>query len=160
MNEFDISKKAKLRAMRLLERKDRTEKELCQKLLADYPEEIVREALEYVKSYGYVNDRRYAENFIRLRCRSKSRMQIFQELACRGIDRDLVQDAWEEVSSLESIDEKELIRSFVLKKFPSGSKLDVKQMRRLQGYLSRRGFSWETICSVLTEESIFLEGKT
>lgn len=154
MSEMDIYEKAKLRAMHLLERADRTERGLRQKLLANYPEEVVEEAIAYVKSFGYINDRRYAENYIRFRAQSKSRVQILQELQRKGVSRETALAAWEEVSSTEEMDERSLIRSLVLKQYPSGSTLDEGQMRRLQGYLARRGFSWEDISAVLSQEGI------
>lgn len=154
MSEMDIYEKAKLRAMHLLERADRTERGLRQKLLANYPEEVVEEAIAYVKSFGYINDRRYAENYIRFRAQSKSRVQILQELQRKGVSRETALAAWEEVSSTEEMDERSLIRSLVLKQYPSSSTLDEGQMRRLQGYLARRGFSWEDISAVLSQEGI------
>ena len=157
MSEMDIYKKARLRAMHLLERADRTEKGLRQKLLASYPEKVAEEALAYVKSFGYVDDRRYAENFIRFRCQSKSRLQILQELQRKGVDRETALQAWEEVSAMEELDERGLLRSLVRKKYPPGSRLDEGQMRRLQGYLARRGFSWEDISAVLAQEGIELQ---
>lgn len=157
MSEMDIYKKAKLRAMHLLERADRTERGLRQKLLLNYPEEVAEEAIAYVKSFGYVNDRRYAENYIRFRAQSKSRVQILQELQRKGVSRETALAAWEEVSATEEMDERSLIRSLVRKKYPSGSILDEGQMRRLQGYLARRGFSWEDISAVLTQEEILMK---
>lgn len=154
MSEMDIYEKAKLRAMHLLGRADRTERGLRQKLLANYPEEVVEEAIAYVKSFGYINDRRYAENYIRFRAQSKSRVQILQELQRKGVSRETALAAWEEVSSTEEMDERSLIRSLVLKQYPSSSTLDEGQMRRLQGYLARRGFSWEDISAVLSQEGI------
>jgi regulatory protein len=47
---------------------DQTERELKNKLReAGYPECIIDKTLDYVKSYGYINDSRYAANFIRAR---------------------------------------------------------------------------------------------
>ena len=156
MGEFDIYKKAKLRAMHLLEHADRTESGLRRKLEANYPEEVVDEAIEYVKSYGYIDDRRYAENFIRYRFQTKSRLQIFQDLQKKGVARDVITEAWEAVEAVEEMDERELIRGLLLKKYPSGSRLDEGQMRRLQGFLARRGFSWQDISAVLSQEDISL----
>lgn len=153
-NVNDIYKKAKLRAMHLLERSDRSESALWKKLLENYPEDVAREAMDYVKSFGYINDARYAENYIRFRYESKSRLQIFQELQNKGVAREVIAQAWEEVAKTEDMDERRLIRKLLLKKYPSGSRLDEGQMRRLQGYLARRGFSWGDISAVLAEENI------
>ena len=61
-----LPKRAKLRAMNLLLKKDYTTAKLREKLLlGGYPEEIVDIALEYVASFHYVDDLRFAMDFIR-----------------------------------------------------------------------------------------------
>ena len=73
-----VLKRAKLRAMHLLTDMARTEAGLRQKLKqAMYPEDIVEEALQYVQSFGYLDDGRYAENYILSKKSSKSRREIY-----------------------------------------------------------------------------------
>lgn len=49
--------------MHLLEDMDRSEAGLREKLKAGlYPEDLIEAAVTYVKSFGYLNDVRYAEN--------------------------------------------------------------------------------------------------
>ena len=63
-----LLKRAKLRAMHLLEDMDRTESALREKLRQGlYPSDVTEAAIEYVKSFGYLDDVRYAENFVRSR---------------------------------------------------------------------------------------------
>ena len=63
-----ICKRAKLRAMHLLEDMDRSESALREKLRQGlYPPEAVEAAISYVKSFGYLDDARYAENFVQSR---------------------------------------------------------------------------------------------
>ena len=70
--------------MSLLQSMDRTESELRDRLLRqDFPEETVDQAVRYVKSFGYVDDRRYAESFILSRKGRKSRREIYAELSER-----------------------------------------------------------------------------
>lgn len=58
-------KRAKLRAMHLLNDMARTESQLRDKLkLGGYPSEITEAAIAYVKSFGYINDDAYIRNFI------------------------------------------------------------------------------------------------
>lgn len=77
-------RQAKLKALRLLERMDRTEAQLREKLLqAEFDSEMVEKAIAYVKSFGYINDERYVRNYIECRCQSKSRRQLEQELQFR-----------------------------------------------------------------------------
>lgn len=152
---WEEKKRARKKAMRLLERMDRTEKGLKEKLTqAGFSGEAAEDAVSYVKEYGYINDQRYAENYIFSRIREKSRQRIFQELYQKGVARETAEKAWETVFSLEQPDERELLRSTVEKKYMPGSELDEKQMRRLYGYLVRRGFRWEDISSVLEELNI------
>ena len=60
MNEI-LPLRAKRYAMNLLVKMDRTERELREKLKKNgYPAEVSRKAVDYVKSYGYIDDARYA----------------------------------------------------------------------------------------------------
>ena len=66
-----VGKRAKKRALFLLERMDRTESQLCEKLRQNgYPEECVAAAVEYVKQYHYIDDLRYAKQYIRYHCKN------------------------------------------------------------------------------------------
>ena len=56
-----IGKRAKKRAMHLLEKMDRTESDLREKLrMNGYPQELVDEAVDYVKRYHYIAGERGA----------------------------------------------------------------------------------------------------
>ena len=148
-------REARKKALKLLEHMDRTEKGLYDRLLrAGFSEALAADALAYVKDYGYVDDARYATNYIMYRIRGKSRQKIFQELQQKGIDRQTIQTAWEEVAELEKPDEKKLLRQMIEKKYAPGTSLDEKEMRRLYSYLARRGFRSGDIFSVLEEMNI------
>ena len=72
-----ILKRAKLRAMHLLNDMWRTEAQLREKLTRnEYPADIVEAAISYVKSFGYINDYEYARSFIESRKERKSRREI------------------------------------------------------------------------------------
>ena len=151
-------KEARKKALKLLEHMDRTEKGLYDRLLrAGFSEVLAADALAYVKDYGYIDDTRYATNYIMYRIHDKSRQKIFQELQQTGLDRQTIQNAWEEASELEEPDERELLCRMVEKKYEPGTQLDEKEMRRLFGYLARRGFRSGDIFSVLEEMGISQE---
>lgn len=151
-------KSARRKAMLLLEHMDRTEKGLSDRLRqAGFSAEAVEDAMNYVRSYGYLNDLRYAENYISFRINSKSRQKILQELAGKGIDRETALSAWESAAEVETPDELAVLRSTVLKKYQEETVLDEKAMRRLQGFLLRRGFSYGDISHVLDEMHITCE---
>ncbi|MFR8353000.1 MAG: regulatory protein RecX [Blautia obeum] len=94
-------KEVRKKALKLLEHMDRTEKGLYDRLLrAGFSEALAADAVAYVKDYGYVNDARYATNYIMYRIHDKSHQKIF-ELQQKGIDRQTIQSAWDEAAELE-----------------------------------------------------------
>ena len=155
---YNEQREARRKALRLLEHMDRTEKGLRDRLIqGGFSEEAAEDAVAYVKDYGYINDYRYALNYILYRIHSKSRQKIFQELQQKGISRDVASEAWEEASDLEEPDETSLLRTAIEKKCSPGDILDDKAMRRLYGYLQRRGFRMGDITAVLDEMGISRE---
>lgn len=147
--------KARKKAMRLLEHMDRTEKGLYEKLCrSGFSQDAVLDAIEYVKSFGYINDLRYAGQYISGRLGKKSRQKILQELIQKGIERDTAEEAWALETQDEEPDEKEAIRKEIEKKYEKCTVLNEKEMRRLYGYLSRRGFKAGDIMHVLEELEI------
>ena len=59
-----LNKRSKIRAMSLLKDRDYTRKKLFEKLKANgYPDECIEKAVQYVSSYGYIDDKRYAVNY-------------------------------------------------------------------------------------------------
>ncbi len=140
---MDERKRAKHRALYLLERMDRTEQELQQKLAQNYEPDIVEEALAYVKEYHYIDDMRYAKNYIAWKSQTKSRRLIEQELVLKkGVAKDIVRQAFEES---ETQDECLLIRRWMeKKKFHPGTATREEQ-QKFYSFLMRRGFQGEDI---------------
>lgn len=153
--QSEEKRRARRKAMRLLEHMDRTEKALWEKLLqAGFSEEASQDAISYVKSFGYIDDSRYARTYISGRMDTKSRRKILQELADKGVDRETALEAWQEEAQLSERDEREILCSTIRKKYAPGSVLDDREMRRLIGFLSRRGFQYQDITHVLDELDI------
>lgn len=144
-------RRAKLKALRLLERMDRTEAQLRQKLLdAEFEPEIVEQAMAYVKSFGYLDDERYVRNYIEFRQAQKSRRQLEQELQYRkGVSPELIRKVYE---GLDPVDEKELIRRQLEKKHYNAREADEKQRQKVMASLVRKGFRMGDILAVLREE--------
>lgn len=141
----DQEKRAKLRCMHLLEKRDYTEMELRRKLQqgrTPYTEEEIDSAIEYVKGYHYVDDGRYAGKYIECMSSRKSRRQIEQELAQKGVDRELVQLAFEEA---DEIPEDEQIEAWMRKRHYDPESADPKERQRMYAFLARKGFQAENI---------------
>ncbi len=139
--------RAKRRAMHLLEKMDRTYKEIETKLKQNgYPREAIDKAIEYVASYNYINDERYACSYVRSYkdCRSKNR--IMQDLYHKGIDKELIDNALEEEYTT---DENELIRSYIRKRNYNSSNATDKERSKMYRFLMGKGFNYDTISKYL-----------
>lgn len=133
-----VGKRAKKRALHLLEQMDRTEQQLREKLMAsEYPARCIDETIEYVKSFHYLDDQRYAETFTRYKKDKMSRQQIKQKLMMKGVSREIVTEAIEEEYD---VDETVHIRSILEKKHFFHETADDGEFRRVYSYLLRRGF--------------------
>ena len=143
-----LTKRAKLRAMHLLEKMDRTRAELKKKLeQSGYPTKAVEEALKYVESFHYIDDVRYAENFVRSRQNVKSKKEIGTALLQKGISSEIAKRAME--ICYEEMGEEEAIRKILRKKKFDPNKAEEAQMQKIYGYLGRKGFRYDTVRQVI-----------
>ena len=142
----DEVRRAKLRALHLLTAMDRTEAQLREKLQVSYCEEAVETAIEYVKSFGYINDERYVRVYIESKSRTKSRKQIEQELIYKkGISKEAVQRGFEEA---QMTDISEVIRKYMDKKKINPQTCDYEQKQKFFAYMLRKGFQIEDMKKV------------
>lgn len=143
-----LIKRARNRTMHLLERMDRTESQLRFKLSQGcYPEDVIEDAIEYVKSYHYLDDLRYAQNYVRNQKEKKSRQAIQMNLLGKGIAKHFVEQALEEEYDQDR--EQELILKWVEKKQYSSQQADIKEKHRMYQFLIRKGFHSSDILHVL-----------
>lgn len=148
-----IGLRAKKRAMHLLERMDRTEKQLYDKLLqSGYPQECIDNAILYVKKYHYIDDRRYASNYIRCYQDKKSRLRMQQDLLRKGVSRALIEEVLEEEFQA---DERIQIRSLLEKRGFDATECDEKERQRCYQFLMRRGFKSSDILKVMRDPDNF-----
>jgi regulatory protein len=137
--------------MNLLKSMDRTEADIRGRLSeSGYPPEAVDEAIEYLRSYKYIDDMRYASEYIRFKSSSMSRKQIEVKLAGKGIDRETVEAAFGRYEAESGEDtcetEKKLIEKLIRKKYPDGvSDISYEDRQKLFAYLYGKGFSIASI---------------
>lgn len=145
--EETLIPRAKRRAMHLLEKQDRTQHNLEDKLReSDYPPVAVQAAVEYVASYHYIDDERYARSYVRMHQEGKSKRRIQQDLMQKGVDRDVIALALEEEYE---ISEAEMIRDLLRKKHYNPEEADAKERQKMYRFLMGRGFSTNDISKVL-----------
>ena len=151
INKDVLLKRAKLRAMHLLEDMDRTEKALRDKLRqGGYPESAIDGAVKYVSSFGYLNDVRFAENFVLSRKDSKSRREIQALLAQKGVPADTAQAVLEQIYGEDG--EQASIRQILRKKRMDPERADEQTLRKIYGYLARKGYRYEDIRQVIQND--------
>lgn len=145
MNEL-LPKRCRERAMYIIERTDKTRKQLSDKLRQNgYTDDIIEHTLEFLDRYGYIDDLRYAKNYINSKHKSRSRRQIEYELLQRGIDSEKLKEVFDE----GCIDELGTVKKLLIKRRYSEDDSDNKP-KHIR-YLMRKGFSYDTILKAMDE---------
>lgn len=146
-----LPRRAKLRSMNLLKSREYTEYQLREKLRQGiYPEAVIDEAIEYLKSYHYIDDRRYVKDYITYYSESRSRGRIEQDLLRKGICRDLIRTVCEEDLEEDKLsDEILLMKKLLEKKNYRAESADYPERQKLKAFLYRKGFSLDNIEKIL-----------
>ena len=141
-SEF-LEKRAKKRCLMILKSEDKTEKQLRDKLRADeYPDRVIDCAINYVKSFGYVNDLRYACSYIESMQASRSILRIRTELMKRGLSAAVIEEA---LQQSDAVDEQEQIRNLLKKRGFSGEKASVQERQKMIRFLVGKGYRYAQI---------------
>ena len=154
-----LPKRCKLRAMNLLKERNYTVYQLKKKLLdGGYPERIANDTIDYVASFGYVDDLKYAMAYITEKESSYSKTEIRQKLLSRGIDGRVTEEAYSKLG-LEREEygeedpagiEYELILK-TLKKRGYSADLDYEGKQKVLAYFYRRGFDMDKVRRAMEE---------
>ena len=135
---------ARDRAVRLLTYRERSTKELADRLREDgYLPETVTAVLERLTSAGFVDDDRFARSLTRTltQIRRLGRSRAARELAAHGIDPALAEEVLDAALSVddESAAARELARTLALKTGATRDKIASRLLRR--GYAPRVALS-------------------
>jgi len=149
-----LPKRAKLRAMNLLKSRTYTTAQLRIKLQqGGYPETVIGEALEYVASFHYTDDLRYAVDFITDNEHRKSRFRIEQDLRGKGIPAEVIEQAWQKWQANGGTqDEDAMIEALLRKKNYDPERTDIKEQQKVYAFLMRKGFSGEKISRAMRKD--------
>lgn len=146
-----LSKRAEKRALHLLEKRDYTAAGLQRKLIqGGYSEEIAKTVVEIMKGYRYLDDARYADQYIHCYSGRKTRRAICAKLAEKGIAKDVVEAAYERFDEEgNEADEENMAVQLLKKRHYEGGPIEKKEMDRHIAFLMRRGFSVSCIRKVM-----------
>lgn len=136
--------------LKLLTARQRTEKEITDKLKEkNYSDEIVRYVLEYLKSYGYLDDQKYVELYLRekININRYGTIKLRNKLFQKGISPELI------AVGLDSIDDERILENAVyladrkIKTLGHDDYLVIKQ--KVYRHLVSKGYSYATIAKAL-----------
>lgn len=155
LDEKELLLKGKKRALRLLERKDYSRKELKDKLCKDgYEENIIEQIIAYVDSFHYLDDSRVAGSFIRGRKEYKSKREIEFLLKQKGISEEEIENAIEEnYKNEDGIAQEEIAIKKYLHKYHITEEIlpemDYEEKQKIAAKLYRKGFDSDKIRKML-----------
>ena len=151
-----LSKRAKKRCLYLLEKKNYTEYKLREKLKEGlYPSEIEEEAIAYVKSFHYIDDYRYACDYIFYHKDTEAKKKIEEKLRLKGIEQDILYQAFSDSYEEEEEIQIELTQAHKLlqKKHYDRENTDWKEKQKIQAYLLRKGIRNSVIKSAMSMQN-------
>ena len=125
---------------------DRTEWQLRDKLAAKgFSEEAVEGAVDYVKSFHYLDDYRYAVHFVELHYEQRSRQRMRQDLYQRHVPEEYIDLALESICENDDVALQEALRKIT----KGETEYSYEEKQKIAGKLYRKGFRLGDIKRVL-----------
>ncbi len=117
-----------------------SQKQMTHKLYEkDYSKRVVDYVIEKCKSYGYIDDEKYAQSYVFQNRKLKGKLKLKQELMLKGIDKQIID------SVLADYDEEDGCLILARKKALNKDLDDPKVYAQLVRFLQYRGYDWEQI---------------
>ena len=138
--------KAKISALRLLKTRNRSEKEIQDRLARkNFHQRTITKTIEFLKNARLVDDRQFTKAWIDARLKKPFGIhRISFELKEKGIHNDVIKEGLSRLT--ESYPEDEIVMALAKKRFSKYKNLDnAVAKHRLFGYLVRRGFNSDAI---------------
>lgn len=134
-------------ALNYLSYSDRFSKEVIQRLKREgFTKEEIDSTIERLKNYGYLNDKKTAEEFIRSKIgKGWGPERIKIEILRRGVPEDEAENSVKAIFS--EVDEQEMIMKLAEKFLKKRGGKNI--MEKLMGFLFRKGFSYDKIINVI-----------
>ena len=138
VEEFD---KEKIRVLKYILYKKRSESEVRKKFSTTIEENLLDDIIEYLKEANYINDKEYIEKTINniMILKNLSVREIKYKLISKGLDKNDIEDYI--YSNKEELEEYEIksAENIIYKKTSSMEEEDIKQ------YLLKKGYKLENI---------------
>ena len=140
--------RARNKALDLLTVQARSRQQLRAKLAREgYPEPVVSQVMDFLDEYRFVDDGVYAENYLNYKSTGKSRRQLKEELRLKGVESEAIEQAFYQVE----IDEEAGALALVKKRLKGRDRMTYEEKCKHSAYLSRKGYSYDTIHHVMAK---------
>lgn len=141
-------RRARERALYLMESRDHSYRELFDKLEKNYSEDICFEVCNRLAEIGVINDRRYAEKLCRqlFEVKKLGRYRVRQEMRLKGLGSEIIEEAMENFS--EEDEPFERLEKLVEQKYERYL-TDRKGVEKVRNALARKGYSFGEIKEAL-----------
>ncbi len=152
--------RCKKRAMNLLMPRDYSVSEMKKKLSeGGYPNTVIEDTVSFLLSFHYLDDHRYAVNFVHSKMNSSPIRIIRHKLSEKGISDELQEEAIAEVyeqdreiQSVQKVDyispEEDMLRRKMAARLSTNAELSYEERMKLFASFYRKGFSMDMIENV------------
>ncbi|MCH5160456.1 MAG: RecX family transcriptional regulator [Clostridiales bacterium] len=131
------------RAVSYLSSVPRSKSEIRQKLRdKGYDRDVIDEAIVRLVSYRYIDDRAYAECYIKSKGKQYGKFRLSAELRKKGVSTEIIDELLDDGDEDGTAAARKYLRSH-----PS---CDVQKLKR---FLAGRGFSWDAILRTISDLS-------
>ncbi len=127
---------------------DKTVYEIQKKLEAyGFSQMIIDRAVAELKRRHFIDDKRYAQNFILSKSNTKSINEICYILKTKGISKELIDEITEE----DEYSDDKAVRTIIIKKMKNKDLTDKNELRKLTAYVCNKGFEYELVKRTITQ---------
>lgn len=116
---------------------------------AGFHNKVIAYAVDIALSYRFLDDKKYCEIYIDCNKENKGIRRIRQELSTKGIDKELINEVFDNIEIDEYQSAIKIAEKFIVKK-QNDSKIREKTIR----YMMSKGFNWSIIEQVIKECNI------
>lgn len=149
---LELFQKAKESAFFLLKFRQRSEKEIYDRLKRKkFEEVIIQQTLRFLKDKEFIDDRRFARAWIESRINKPIGLRrLREELKLKGIAKEIISEQLDRIK--ENYSEEDIVIQVARNKFEKIKGLDPqKAKRRVYAYLLRRGFSPDVVIEAISQ---------
>ncbi|WP_243108645.1 recombination regulator RecX [Clostridium rectalis] len=150
--EEDNYLKCKNDALKSLEKKYKTEKEIYGKLKdKGYSNDTINKVVKFLKDYNFLNDSKYADMYIKEKIRNTGKNKIKFLLLQKGIAEDIVK---EKIYNIDTNIENQVLLKLAQSKYNQIIKRESdlhKIYKKLGDFLIRKGYNFEDVKHTLNK---------